>query len=68
MPIIIAKFNTKTGKVQVETDGFVGKSCKEASRFLEEALGTAQGEKLKESYYAHQETGQTVDNHMVNGG
>lgn len=29
-----------SGQVQVETRGFEGASCREASRFLEEALGT----------------------------
>ena len=67
MPRILAKFNTKTGKVTVETEGFLGKSCKEGSKFLEEALGQAQSETLKQEFFAHQQTGQTVDNQMVGG-
>lgn len=32
------------GQTQVQTKGFVGTSCREASRFLEQALGQRTGE------------------------
>ena len=35
------------GKTIIETDGYSGSSCREASRFLEEALGTGTIEHLK---------------------
>jgi len=39
------------GKVKLETDGFIGSSCREASRFLEDALGTGTVERLKDEYF-----------------
>jgi len=33
---------TPAGETQVETKGFVGGSCQQASRFIEEALGKRQ--------------------------
>lgn len=68
MPFIKAKFNVKTGATTVETDGFFGRSCKDASKFLEEALGQAGDEKLKTEYYLHQDQGESVLNRMDNGG
>lgn len=40
-----------TGEVRLQTKGFQGKSCQEASRFLEEALGTKTTETLSAEYY-----------------
>lgn len=39
------------GLTSVETKGYVGKSCQDASRFIEEALGKVQSEKLKPEFY-----------------
>ena len=33
-------FNEETGEVKIEALGYRGKSCKEATEFLEKALGT----------------------------
>ena len=41
-----------TGQTQVETKGFTGSECREASRFVEEALGKCTGEKLTGEFYA----------------
>ena len=41
----------KDGSTTVQTKGFVGNSCREASRFVEEALGTKQTEKLTDEFY-----------------
>lgn len=68
MSIIKAKFNTKTGVTTVDADGFIGKTCKDATKFLEEALGQVEGEELKDAYYLHQEQGEGVLNRMNNGG
>ena len=38
---------SSTGQTQVETKGFAGSECRDASRFLEEALG-ALGHELSE--------------------
>lgn len=40
------------GETKVETLGFTGSSCQEASRALEEALGAKTGETLTGDYYA----------------
>ena len=40
------------GKSQVQTKGFVGGECQQASRFLETALGETTSEKLTAEYYA----------------
>jgi hypothetical protein len=43
------------GASQVETKGFSGASCREASRFVEEALGRRTAEHLTPEFYAGQE-------------
>ena len=42
------------GKTTVQTKGFVGASCREASRFLEEALGQHTGEQLTAEFHQAQ--------------
>jgi hypothetical protein len=49
-----------TGETRVETRGFAGGSCREASRFVEEALGRATSEQLTAAYYAAQEIRQDL--------
>jgi hypothetical protein len=39
------------GTSKVETKGFTGSSCQQASRFLENALGQKQNEKLTADYF-----------------
>ena len=39
------------GSSRVETVGFTGTQCRQASEFLEQALGVKQTEKLTEDYY-----------------
>ena len=39
------------GKTTVQTRGFVGSSCQDASRFIEQALGQRTGEKLTAELY-----------------
>ena len=39
------------GKTTVATKGFQGSACKEASRFIEEAIGTRRDEKLTTEFY-----------------
>ena len=38
------------GQVKLETEGYTGPSCREASRFLE-TLGTGTVERLKDEYF-----------------
>jgi len=41
-----------TGETRVETKGFVGPECREASRFIEQALGQLTEEHLTSEFYA----------------
>ena len=45
-----------TGDTTVQTRGFVGASCRDASRFIEEALGKRSGERLTAEFYQAQPT------------
>ena len=42
---------TTDGKTRVETKGFVGSECREASRFIEQALGKRTGERLTAEFH-----------------
>jgi hypothetical protein len=42
---------SRDGSSRVETRGFTGSSCKEASQFLEQALGLMQKEQLTADFY-----------------
>jgi DUF2997 family protein len=39
------------GQTKIETKGFAGPSCREASRFVEEALGQTTGEQLTAEFH-----------------
>jgi hypothetical protein len=39
------------GEVTVETKGFAGSSCREASQFIEQALGQRTGEQLTAEFH-----------------
>jgi hypothetical protein len=39
------------GQTRLETKGFTGESCRDASRFLEEALGQRVGEQLTAEFH-----------------
>lgn len=45
----------RDGKVVVQTKGFAGGSCREASRFLEEALGARTSERMTAEFYQAQD-------------
>ena len=40
-----------SGKTQVETKGFTGSSCRQASEFIELALGQRTGEQLTSEFH-----------------
>ena len=44
------------GRTRVETKGFAGGECREASRFVERALGQSTGETLTAEFYQEQAT------------
>ena len=46
---------TAKGETSVQTRGFAGSSCRDASRFIEQALGQRIGEQLTAEF--HQATG-----------
>jgi len=45
---------TPEGKASVQTLGFSGSSCRDASRFIEQALGQRTGEKLTAEFHQRQ--------------
>ena len=57
-PQIIEVIISPTGETQMQTRGFTGSSCRDASRFLEEALGVSTGEQLTSEFFAEQPTQQ----------
>jgi hypothetical protein len=42
------------GQTRVETKGFAGSTCRDASRFIERALGKTTGEQLTGEFYQTQ--------------
>ena len=52
------------GQTHVETKGFTGSSCRQASLFLEQALGTQSGEKLTAEFYQQD----AIPQHVQQGG
>jgi hypothetical protein len=46
------------GKATVQTKGFTGTSCREASRLIEQALGVVEQEKLTAEFYLTEEVRQ----------
>jgi hypothetical protein len=48
------------GETKVETKGFTGGACREASRFLEQALGPRTGEQLTPEFYQDQTINQDL--------
>jgi Protein of unknown function (DUF2997) len=53
------------GTTRVETRGFVGNSCRQASRFLEAALGTRASETLTSEYFQFAEGREVVQNNQM---
>jgi hypothetical protein len=52
MSQIIEVIVSPTGETKVETRGFSGPSCRDASRFVEEALGQRVSEQLTAEFHA----------------
>jgi hypothetical protein len=49
-----------TGQTRVETVGFTGGECREASRFVEQALGTRSAETLTAEFHQGQQSEQEL--------
>jgi hypothetical protein len=52
MTKIIEIVVSSSGETKVETKGFSGADCREASKFIEEALGQRTDEQLKAEFHA----------------
>jgi len=50
------------GETQVETAGFTGNECRDASKFIESALGKSVGETLKPEFHVQNYNQNSVDN------
>jgi hypothetical protein len=48
------------GETRVETRGFSGGECREASRFIEQALGQPVSEQLTREFYQEQSADQRI--------
>ena len=63
MTKIIELIVSPTGETRLETKGFVGSACREASKLIEEALGQRREEQLTAEFHASQSTGQQIRQH-----
>ena len=50
---IIEALVSPTGEIKLETQGWAGTTCQDASRFLEEGLGARQNEQLTAEFHQH---------------
>ena len=57
---IIEVVVSPTGETKVETKGFAGAGCRDATKLLESALGIRTSEQLTGEYHAQQTAGNTV--------
>ena len=60
MKKVIRVIVSPTGEAKVETRGFSGGECREASRFVEQALGRPVSEQLTAEFYQSQPIEQPI--------
>ena len=64
MTKIIEVIVSPKGETRIETKGFSGAECRDASKFIEEALGQRAGEQLTNEFHAtasaHKQTHSTA--------
>jgi hypothetical protein len=60
MPRVIEVLVSHTGETLVQTKGYVGSDCQQASRFLEQALGPVTSEARTTEFYQAQENEQQL--------
>jgi hypothetical protein len=60
MPRVIEVIVTKDGQTTVQTKGYSGNTCTDASKWLEEALGITTSDRKTNEFYATQTTEQHV--------
>jgi len=63
MSKIIEIIVSPKGETKLETKGFAGSGCQEASRAFEQALGMKTGEQLTPEYYAEPDTNKIEATH-----
>ena len=64
MSQIIEIIVSPQGQTKMQTKGFSGSSCRDASKFLEEALGQRTEETLTSEFYASQDVTQQTQLHQ----
>jgi len=64
MAELILTFEWDGKTVKKETKGFVGKTCMSKTKFIEDALGTADNRKFKSEYY--EDTNEQEQNRIKN--
>jgi hypothetical protein len=52
MPQIIEVTVSPQGEATIQTKGYTGSTCQDASKFLEQALGVSTGERKTAEFYA----------------
>ena len=57
---IIEIIVSPTGETRLETKGFSGRECKEASKFVEKALGVAAGEQMTAEFHGTHRNSETA--------
>ncbi len=60
MKTVIEVVVSPKGETKIETKGFFGGECRQASRFMEEALGVRASEKLTAEFYQQQSAAQSI--------
>lgn len=57
---VIEMIVSPDGQTSVETKGFTGPACRQASKFVEEALGKREQERMTSEFYQAQSVAQSV--------
>jgi hypothetical protein len=60
MPRIIEVTISRRGETTVQTKGYTGADCLQASRFLEQALGVVAGDAKTAEFFQDQQSEQTL--------
>ncbi|WP_254508142.1 DUF2997 domain-containing protein [Anatilimnocola floriformis] len=60
MTKIIEVVVSPKGETKIETKGFVGGECRQASRYIEQALGAQVSERITTEFHQHQARDQTI--------
>lgn len=60
MPRIIEVIVTSTGETTIQTKGYAGNECLQASKSIEAALGVTASDRKTNEYYERQQTQQEI--------